>query len=136
MAGKSFSISLNFPMAFAKLSDDELDRTAREVLAVLRRSDAHPLPDTKGLTFSEIERTAHAVGQRIAAAITADALANAADEQAEFAACPLCRHSTRVTRKKREVRTLDGPVDYGEPAAHCVACRRDFFPSASATALG
>ena len=123
-------------MPFTKLTSDELDRMAREVLAALRRSDAHPIPDTKGLTFSDIERTAHAVGQRVATAITADALASAADAQAEFAACPQCRHSTRVTRKKREVRTLDGPVEYREPAAHCVACRRDFFPSASATALG
>jgi hypothetical protein len=121
-------------MAFAKLSEDDLGRIAREVLAVLRRSDAHPLPDTKGLTFSDIERVAHAVGQRVAAAITADTLATAADAQADFAACPQCRHSTRVTRKKRVVRTLDGPVDYDEPAAHCVACRRDFFPAASATA--
>ena len=123
-------------MAFAKLAPDALDRMAREVLAALRRSDMHPLPDTKGLTFSDIERTAHAVGQRVAAAITADTLASAADEHDEFAACPQCRNSTRVTRKKREVRTLDGPVDYNEPAAHCVACRRDFFPSASATASG
>ena len=123
-------------MAFAKLTPDELDRMAREALAALRRSDAHPIPDPTGLTFSDIERAAHAVGQRVAAAITADALANAADAQAEFASCPQCRHSTRVTRKKRTVRTLDGPVDYCEPAAHCVACRRDFFPAASATALG
>lgn len=123
-------------MPFAKLTDDELGRIASEVLAVLRRSDAHPIPVAKGLTFSDIERSAHAVGQRVAAAIAADALANAADEQAEFAACPKCRHSTRVTRKKREVRTLDGPIDYREPAAHCVACRRDFFPAASATAPG
>ena len=123
-------------MAFAKLTPDELDRIAREVLAALRRSDAHSIPDTKGLTFSDIERAAHAVGQRVAATITADALANAADEQAEFTACPQCRHSTRVTRKTRAIRTLDGPVEYGEPAAHCVACRRDFFPSAPATASG
>ena len=134
MAGKSFSIPPRPPMAFAKLSDDELGRIAREVLAVLRRSEAPPIADTKGLTFSDIERTAHAVGQRIAATITADALERAADEQAEFAACPQCRNSTRVTRKKRAVRTLDGPVEYREPAAHCVACRRDFFPSASAPA--
>jgi hypothetical protein len=136
MAGKSFSIFPTAPMAFAPLAPDELDRIAHEVLAVLRRSDVHPIPDTKGMTFSQIERTAHAVGQRIAASITADALASAADEQPEFAACPQCQHSTRVTRKKREVRTLDGPVDYFEPAAHCVACRRDFFPSASALAPG
>jgi Zn ribbon nucleic-acid-binding protein len=123
-------------MPFAKLSREQLDRVAHEVLAALQRADLHPIPQTQGLTFSDIERTAHAVGQRVAACITADALANAAEEQAEFAACPQCAHRTRVTRKKRDIHTLDGPVDYKEPAAHCVGCRRDFFPSASPTALG
>ncbi len=123
-------------MPFAKLSHEELDRVAREVLTALRRSDHPPIPQTQGLTFSDIERTAQAVGQRVAALITADALASAAEEQAEFAACPQCGHRTRVTRQKRELHTLDGPVDYREPAAHCVGCRRDFFPSASPTALG
>jgi hypothetical protein len=84
-------------MAFSELSKDDLGRIAREDLAVLRRSDTPPIPDTKGLTFSEIERAAHAVGQRSSATTTADALANAADEQAEFVACPQCRHSTRVS---------------------------------------
>jgi hypothetical protein len=134
MAGKSLPIPPQSPMPFAKQSPEEFDRVAREVLKALHHADAHPIPQTKGLTFADIERTAHAVGQRLAAQITAEALANAAQEQAEFAACPKCQNSTRVTRKNREVRTLDGPIDYLEPAAHCVACRRDFFPSASATA--
>jgi hypothetical protein len=134
MAGKSFPIRLQFPMSFTKPSPDELDRIAQEVITALWDRDVHPIPQTRGLSFSDIERTAHAIGQRIAARITTEALARAAEEQAEFAACPRCHHSTRVTRKKREIRTLDGPIEYLEPAAHCVACRRDFFPSAPRTA--
>jgi hypothetical protein len=123
-----------FTMAFAKLSPEEIVRVADEVFAALQRSDRVANRDTRGLTFADIERTAHAVGQQVAAKITADALACAADEQTEFAACPQCQNATRVTRKKRVLRTLDGPIDYFEPAAHGVVCRRDFFPAASATA--
>lgn len=134
MAGKSFPILPQLPMSFAKQSPEEFDCIAREIITALWDRDVHPIPQVQGLTFSDIERTAHAIGQRIAARITAEALAHAAEEQAEFAACPQCQNSTRVTRKKREIRTLDGPIEYLEPAAHCVACRRDFFPSASRTA--
>ena len=41
-------------MAFAKLTDEELGRIAREVLTALQRADLHPIPDPKGLTFSEM----------------------------------------------------------------------------------
>src|SRR5688572_706290 len=67
--GKSFPTSPKFPMAFAKLTEEELGRIAQEVLAVLHRSDRHPILSTKGLTFADIERAAHALGQRVAAAV-------------------------------------------------------------------
>ena len=121
-------------MPFIKPSSAELDRIAEEVLATLRRQDLHPMASTRGLTFSQIERTAHAVGQRVAARLTADTLAAAADEQPDRAACPKCQNSAPVKRKPREVLTHDGPVDYSEPAAYCAVCRCDFFPSASAVA--
>ena len=49
-------------MPFTKPSSAELDRIAEEVLATLRRQDLHPMASTRGLTFSQIERTAHAIG--------------------------------------------------------------------------
>ena len=121
-------------MPFAKPPQDELDAIAAKVLDQFRRSDSHPIPSTKGLSFAQIERRAHEVGQRIAAQLTAEALANAADEQASAADCPTCTTACRVTRKERLMTTLDGPLEYLEPVAYCVACRRDFFPSASRAA--
>ena len=120
-------------MPFAKPPQDGLDAIATKVLDQFRRSDSHPIPSVKGLTFAQIERRAHEVGQRIAAQLTAEALANAAGEQASSADCPTCTTACRVTRKERPMTTLDGPLEYLEPAAYCVVCRRDFFPSASST---
>ena len=121
-------------MPFAKPSPEELDRVANEVLAVIRSQDDHPLARPQAMTFQQIERTAHAMAMAISARLTADALVAHADEAPEHAPCPKCQQNWRVTRKKRTVITADGPVDYLEPAAHCIACRCDFFPSASAIA--
>ena len=118
-------------MPFTKPSAEELDRVADEVVAHLRSVDRNPLARPADATFADIERAAHEVGQRVAARLAAEALAGIADEQSAFAHCPKCRNATRVTRKRRKVLTHDGPVDYLEPAAHCLACRRDFFPPAS-----
>lgn len=121
-------------MPFAKPSPEELERVTNEVLAVLRKQENHPLARPQAMTFLQIERTAHAMAMAISARLTAEALVAHADEAPDQALCPTCQQSWRVTRKKRIVLTSDGPVEYHEPAAHCFACRCDFFPSASATA--
>lgn len=134
MAGKSCPNFPKLPMPFAKPSSEELDRIANEVLAVLRKQDDHPLARPQAMTFQEIERTAPTIAMPISTRLTAEALAAHADEAPDHAPCPKCQQNWRVTRKKRTVITADGPVDYREPAAHCIACRCDFFPSASAIA--
>ena len=67
-------------MPFTKPSEEELDRIANEVLALLRHQDHHPLAKPQGMTFSQIERTAHVIGQRVAARLTAEALVDHADQ--------------------------------------------------------
>ena len=121
-------------MPFAKLAKDELDAIARKVLDQLQRSDNHPIPSTQGMTFAQIERRSRQVAQAVATHLTAEALANASDAQATNADCPQCHTTSRVTRQQRPITTLDGPVEYDEPVAHCVVCRCDFFPSASPAA--
>ena len=66
------------------------------------------MASTRGLTFSRIERTAHAVGQRVAARLTAETLAASADEQPDRAPCPKCQNSAPVKRKPREILTHEG----------------------------
>jgi hypothetical protein len=118
-------------MPFTKPSQDELDRIAEQVLAVLRQDAVRPLADPHGLTFMDIERMSSAIGKRISTRLTEESLKVHAADQPERIACPQCSRPCGLTRKKRIVTTPDGPIEYFEPAAHCVECRRDFFPDAS-----
>jgi hypothetical protein len=123
-------------MPFTKPSQDELDRIAEQVLAVLRQDATHPLADPRGMTFLDMERTASAIGKRISTRLTEESLKAHAADQPERASCPQCSRPCGLTRKKRIVTTPDGPIEYLEPAAHCVECRRDFFPDASRITAG
>jgi hypothetical protein len=33
-----------------------------------------------------------------------------------------------LSRKKRRLNGIDGPLDVEEPVGHCPVCRRGFFP--------
>ncbi len=51
--------------------------------------------------------------------------------------CPACGRSCPIRHEPRTLATAHGgALRYREPAAHCPACRRDFFPSASGPAPG
>ncbi len=51
--------------------------------------------------------------------------------------CPACGRSCPIRHEPRTLATAHGgALRYRELAAHCPACRRDFFPSASGPALG
>lgn len=115
-------------MPFTKPRQDVLDRIANEVLATLRKDGVNPLANPQGMTFMDIERTANAIGKRVASRLTEESLSVHASDQPEQAPCPTCSRMCRLTRKKRTITTEDGDVSYREPAAHCVECRRDFFP--------
>jgi hypothetical protein len=43
--------------------------------------------------------------------------------------CPGCARACPVTKAPRTIQVRGGTVQYDEPACHCPACRRDFFPS-------
>ena len=120
-------------MPFTKSSDEELDRIATAALAILRAQPDNMVDHPHGHTFRDIERAAHEVGRRVATRLTEASLATHAADQPDHAPCPACGGGCRLTRKKRSVTTVDGPVDYAEPASHCLACRRDFFPDAPRT---
>jgi len=115
-------------MAFTKPSAEALELIANEVLAILRAQPNNMVDHPHGHTFLEIELAAHEIGRRVATRMTEASLATHAADQPEHAPCPTCGGGGRLTRKKRSVVTADGPVDYAEPASHCLACRRDFFP--------
>ena len=90
-------------------------------------------PNGPGLdvTLADMEE----VAARAARAIVRGAVETMTGEQAkQFAEelpCPICGRMCAVKRKSRPMTVRGGEATLDEPVAHCPACRRDFFPSAS-----
>jgi len=80
--------------------------------------------------YDEIEVPAHEVGQRLSRMVQASRSGEVAAQQRTECHCPDCGRSCRVEVNKREVHSMDGPVELIETVAHCRRCRRSFFPSA------
>lgn len=80
--------------------------------------------------YDQIELPAHEVGQRLSRMVQASRTGEVAAEQGPECDCPACGRSCRVEASKREVHSMDGPVELIETVAHCHRCRRSFFPSA------
>lgn len=80
--------------------------------------------------YDQIEMPAHEVGQRLGRLIQSTRSGEVAAEQDAQIACPDCGKNCLVQTKRREVHSMDGPVELVEAVAHCRRCRRSFFPSA------
>ncbi len=86
--------------------------------------------------FDTMEQVARAA----ALGLTQGALSTALEQQAgvlgEQQPCPSCGTLCPVHRAPRALATPGATVTHDEPVCHCLACRRDFFPSAAAPAAG
>ena len=80
--------------------------------------------------YDQIEIPAHEVGRRLSRMVQANRTGEVAAGEGAECACPDCGRSCRVEINKREVHSMDGPVELIETVAHCRRCRRSFFPSA------
>ncbi len=80
--------------------------------------------------FDQIEIPAHEVGQRLSQMIQSTRATDVALEQAGQMKCPDCGKECRVEPTRRQVHSMDGPIELTETVAHCSRCRRSFFPSA------
>lgn len=85
------------------------------------------------MRFDELESAAHRLGRAIAQATTERLADERAEQSASQESCPTCGKRCSVEQRRRKMLSVDGPVEFSEPVAHCSACRRDFFPSAGAT---
>jgi hypothetical protein len=83
-------------------------------------------------TFASIEMAARRVGQAVTRQICEDLAAKQANLAKEPQPCPTCEKLCEVDFRERAMTTGDGPIGLVEVVCHCSACRRDFFPSASA----
>lgn len=105
----------------------QLLRQAAEVKVRLDRADG----TVRGVPhYSVIERTAHELGQEVSRMVQAMHLAEIVDDGPQFARCPECETRCQLQRRKRQLRSGDGPVDLQELVGSCPCCRRDFFPAA------
>jgi len=104
----------------------ELLKQASEVAAQLQAVEQGPGTPH----YDQIEIPAHEVGQRLSQMIQTTRTGDVAAEQEAQIACPDCGKTCPVEAKRREVHSMDGPVELVETVAHCRRCRRSFFPSA------
>jgi hypothetical protein len=86
--------------------------------------------------FDAMEQIARAA----AAGLTEGTLSTTLEQQAqalgEEQPCPACATPCPVRREPRDLATPGATVRHSEPACHCPACRRDFFPPANPAAPG
>jgi hypothetical protein len=80
--------------------------------------------------YDDIEIPAHEVGQQLSRMIQSARNGDVAAEQTADVGCPECGKSCRVETNRREINSMDGPIELTENVAHCRRCRRSFFPSA------
>lgn len=104
----------------------KLLKQASEVAAQLQAAEQGPGTPH----YDQIEMPAHEVGQRLSQMIQSARAGDVASDQHAQVACPSCGKTCNAEAKRREVHSMDGPVELVETVAHCRHCRRSFFPSA------
>jgi DNA repair exonuclease SbcCD ATPase subunit len=106
---------------------DGLLREAAEVQVQLSRADG----SIEGIPhYSTIEGQAHELGRQLSREVQARQMNELAALQPQTAKCPDCGTRCELHLHRRELNSIDGPLPLQEVAAHCLCCRRDFFPSA------
>ena len=80
--------------------------------------------------YSIIERQAMTLGRELSLKAQERAAREVAANFETKAVCPTCRSPCQVETQKRQVTSIDGPVELTESICHCRKCRRSFFPSA------
>jgi C4-type Zn-finger protein len=73
---------------------------------------------------------AHKVGQQLSQLIQSRRAGEVVADVSSHVGCPECSRRCRTEAKKREIHSIDGPIEVMEAVALCRRCRRSFFPSA------
>lgn len=126
-------------MGSRKLTAADLDRI-REVAkqwgkVIVRHAFGEQGPGLD-VDMDQMEEVATAAVQGLAAGTLESATFQQAQAMGSEHACPTCGTVCFSKREQRTIQGLDGPFEHDEPASYCPTCRRDFFPSASASAAG
>ena len=82
--------------------------------------------------LTQMENVAMAAVQALLAGTLETATQQQAQQFGHERPCPTCKRLCPLQSDDREITVRIGSTfDHHEPKAHCPACRRDFFPSAS-----
>lgn len=83
--------------------------------------------------LAQMEEVAVAAAQGLTAGAFEEATAQQAQQLGHEQACPQCGKLCGVAAEERPIKVRGGSFQHREPACYCPACRRSFFPSASAS---
>src|SRR3989442_142936 len=83
--------------------------------------------------LTQMENVAVAAAQGLTAGALEEATKQQAERLAAQQACPKCGKLCDIVHEERTVKVRGGSFGHREPKCHCPACRRDFFPSTSAS---
>jgi hypothetical protein len=87
--------------------------------------------------LTQMEDVAMAAVQALLAGTLEVATRQQASQLGEEQACPACGRMCPLKHEERSIVVRTGSTfEHEEPKAHCPACRRDFFPSASGAETG
>lgn len=89
------------------------------------------------VTLTQMEEVAMAAVRALLAGTLEVGTLQQAVQLGEQQACPGCGRMCPLDREPRPIVVRTGTTfEHQEPKAHCPACRRDFFPSASGSEAG
>jgi hypothetical protein len=86
--------------------------------------------------LAQMEAMAVAAAQGLTSGALEEATTQQAQRLGSEQACPQCGKLCGVSANERDVKVRGGGFRHREPKCYCPACRRSFFPSASAPEAG
>ena len=127
-------------MATRKLGPDDLKRIEElakgwgKIIVRQQWGEQGPGPD---VTLTQMEEVAMTAVRALLAGTLEVGTLQQAVQLGEQQGCPECGRLCPLEREPRPIVVRTGTTfEHQEPKGHCPACRRDFFPSASAAETG
>jgi hypothetical protein len=93
--------------------------------------EAYPNGPELDVSLADMEDIAAAASRALVAGVVETLAGDQSEKLGKEHPCPTCGKHCELEQKPRPITVRGGTATLDEPVAHCSACRRDFFPSAS-----